>query len=130
MLAAAAPSQPDHHVVVDDGELSATGRNDLSCREALTLLATSGREDSDRLREMRRDRRQAQRVKWTAPVAQEFLGGETLNGLSRRHDVSRNLFRIWVAKYEVGAFDDEFQAADLLQQYEARIAALKRLVGR
>ena len=63
-------------------------------------------------------------------MAQEFLGGETLNGLSRRHDVSRNLFRIWVAKYEVGAFDDEFQAADLLQQYEARIAALKRLVGR
>ena len=69
-------------------------------------------------------------IEFKRQVAQEFLGGETLNGLSRRHDVSRNLIRIWVAKYEAGAFDDEFQAADLLQQYEARIAALKRLVGR
>ena len=34
------------------------------------------------------------------------------------------------AKYESGAFDDEFQASDLLQQYEAKIAALERLVGR
>ena len=33
-------------------------------------------------------------------------------------------------EYEAGAFDDEFQAADLLQQYEAKIAALERLVGR
>ena len=33
-------------------------------------------------------------------------------------------------KYEAGAFYDEFQAADLLQQYEAKIAALERLVGR
>ena len=63
-------------------------------------------------------------------MAQEFLGGETLYGLARRHDVSRNLIRIWVAKYEAGAFDDEVQAADLLQQYEAKIAALERLVGR
>ena len=63
-------------------------------------------------------------------VVQEFLGGEALYGLARRHDVSRNLIRVWVATYEAGAFDDEFQAADLLQQYEARIAALERLVGR
>ena len=53
-------------------------------------------------------------------VVQEFFGGEALYGLARRHDVSRNLIRVWVAKYEAGAFDDEFQAADLLQQYEAR----------
>ena len=33
-------------------------------------------------------------------------------------------------KYEAGAFYDEFQAADLLQQYEAKIAALERLGGR
>ena len=69
-------------------------------------------------------------IEFKRQVAQEFLGGETLYGLSRRHDVSRNLIRIWVAKYEAGAFDDEFQAADLLQQYEAKIAALERLVGR
>ena len=69
-------------------------------------------------------------IEFKRQVAQEFLGGETLYGLARRHDVSRNLIRVWVAKYEAGAFDDEAQAADLLQQYEAKIAALERLVGR
>src|SRR5271166_56970 len=54
-------------------------------------------------------------------VAQEFIAGETLHGLSQRHDVSRQLIRIWVSKYEAGA---------LLQEYEAKIAALERLVGR
>ena len=44
-------------------------------------------------------------------VAQEFIGGETLHGLAKRHDVSRNLIRIWVQKYEAGAFDDDAQAA-------------------
>ncbi|MCA1371176.1 transposase, partial [Bradyrhizobium sp. BRP14] len=39
-------------------------------------------------------------------VAQEFLAGETLHGLAKRHDVSRNLIRIWVQKYEEGAFDE------------------------
>lgn len=63
-------------------------------------------------------------------IAQEFLAGETLHALAKRHDLSRNLIRIWVAKYEAGAFDDEAQAADLLQEYEARIAALERMVGR
>jgi transposase len=63
-------------------------------------------------------------------VAQEFITGETLHGLAKRHDVSRNLIRIWVCKYEEGAFDDDAQAADLIQEYEARIAALERLVGK
>ena len=64
-------------------------------------------------------------IEFKRQVAQEYLGGEILNGLARRHDVSRNLIRVWIAKYEAGAFDDEFQAADLLQQYEAKIAALE-----
>jgi transposase-like protein len=63
-------------------------------------------------------------------VVQEYLGGETLHGLSKRHDVSRQLIRVWLEKYEVGEFDDDAQAADLIQQYEARIAALERLVGK
>ena len=50
--------------------------------------------------------------------------------LAKRHDISRNLIRIWVARYEAGAFDEDTQAADLLQEYEAKIAALERLVGR
>ena len=32
--------------------------------------------------------------------------------------------------HEAGAFDDEFRAADLLQEYEGKIAALERMVGR
>jgi len=47
-----------------------------------------------------------------------------------RHDICRNLIRVGVQKYEAGAFDEDNQTADLLQQYEARIAALERLVGK
>jgi transposase-like protein len=63
-------------------------------------------------------------------VAQEYLGGETLHGLAKRHDIQRQLIHVWVSKYEAGAFDDDAQAADLIQEYEARIAALERLVGK
>lgn len=69
-------------------------------------------------------------IEFKRQVAQEFVTGETLHGLAKRHDVSRNLIRIWVRKYEEGAFDDDAQAADLIQEYEARIAALERLVGK
>lgn len=69
-------------------------------------------------------------IEFKRQVAQEYIAGETLHGLARRHDVSRNLIRIWVQKYEAGAFDEDAAAADLLQQYEARIAALERLVGK
>ena len=68
-------------------------------------------------------------VEFKRQVAQEFLAGETLHGRAKRHDVSRNLIRIWVQKYETGAFDEEALAADLIQEYEARIAALERLVA-
>lgn len=68
-------------------------------------------------------------IEFKRQVAQEFIAGETLHGLAKHHDVSRNLIRIWVRKYEQGAFDDDAQAADLIQEYEARIAALERLVG-
>lgn len=75
-------------------------------------------------------RHRSHSVEFKRQVAQEFLGGETLHGLAKRHDLSRNLIRIWVDKYEAGAFDDDAQAADLIQAYEARIAALERLVGK
>ena len=54
-------------------------------------------------------------IEFKRQVAQEYLAGETLHGLAKRHDISRNLVRIWVAKYEAE---------------EARIAALERLVGK
>src|ERR1700689_3884042 len=69
-------------------------------------------------------------IEFKRQVAQEFLGGETLHGLAKRHDISRNLIRVWVEKCEAGAFDEAASAADLLGQYEARIAALERLVGK
>ena len=69
-------------------------------------------------------------IEFKRQVAQEYLAGDTLHGLAKRHDISRNLIRVWVARYEAGAFDDDARAADLLQEYEAKIAALERLVGR
>lgn len=69
-------------------------------------------------------------VEFKRQVSQEYLSGETLHGLSKRHDLSRNLIRIWVEKYQTGALDEDAAAADLLQTYEARIAALERLAGR
>ena len=75
-------------------------------------------------------RHRSHSIEFKRQVAQEFLGGETLHGLAKRHDISRNLIRIWVDKYEGGALDEEAGAADLVQEYEGRIAALERLVGR
>src|SRR3984885_5606804 len=69
-------------------------------------------------------------IEFKRQIAQDFIAGETLHALAGRHDVSRNLIRIWVRKFEAGAFDDEARAADLLQDYGAKIAALERMVGR
>ena len=75
-------------------------------------------------------RHRSHSVAFKRQVAEEYLAGETLHGLAKRHDLSRNLIRVWLAKYEAGAFDDDAKAAELLQAYEARIAALERLVGK
>src|SRR5437870_6330691 len=69
-------------------------------------------------------------IEFKRQVAQEFIAGESLYALSKRHDISRQLIRVWVQKYEAGALDEDAQAADLLQEYEAKIAALERMVGR
>src|SRR6516164_281201 len=69
-------------------------------------------------------------IEFKRQVAQEYIAGETLHALAKRHDLSRNLIRIWVAKYEAGTFEDDARAADLLREYEAKIAALERMVGR
>ncbi len=75
-------------------------------------------------------RHRSHSVAFKRQVAQEFLAGDTLHGLAKRHDLSRNLIRLWVQKYEAGAFDEDAAAAETIQAYEARIAALERLVGR
>src|SRR5439155_22630719 len=69
-------------------------------------------------------------IEFKRQVVQEFLGGETPHALAKRHGISRNLIKIWVAKYEAGGLDSDAAAADVLADYEARIAALERLVGK
>jgi transposase len=50
-------------------------------------------------------RHRSHSVAFKRQVAQEFVAGETLHGLAKRHDLSRNLIRLWVEKYEGGVFD-------------------------
>ena len=52
-------------------------------------------------------------IEFKRQIAQEFIAGETLHSLAKRHDVSRNLIRIWVKKLEAGAFDEDARAAHL-----------------
>ena len=66
-------------------------------------------------------RQRSHSIAFKRQIAQEFVAGETLYGLAKRHDLSRQLIRVWVQKYETGALDEDAQAADLLQEYEARI---------
>lgn len=69
-------------------------------------------------------------VEFKRQVVQEYLSGEeSLHGLAKRHDICRNLIRVWIEKYEAGAFDEDQEAASLLQDYQAKIAALERKVG-
>jgi transposase-like protein len=69
-------------------------------------------------------RHRSHSIEFKRQAAQEFIAGETLHGLAARHGVSCNLIRVWVMKFEAGAFDEDAEAADLLQEYEAKIAAL------
>ena len=75
-------------------------------------------------------RHRSHSIEFKRRVAQEFNAGETLHALAKRHDVSRTLIRVWVKRLEAGTLDEEAQAADLLQDYEAKIAALERLAGK
>lgn len=68
-----------------------------------------------------------------APIPQQGVGGaghrgilsaETSHGLAKRHELSRNLIRIWAKKYEAGAIDEDAVTVDLVHGYEARIAAI------
>ena len=63
-------------------------------------------------------------------VVEEYHSGTTLHALSKRHDICRQLIRVWIEKHEAGAYDDDAEAVDLIQDRDARIAALERLVGR
>lgn len=63
-------------------------------------------------------------------IFEAYFNGESMRGLSQSYDVCRTLIPIWVEKYERGEFDDDAVEEELIPEYEARIAALERLVGR
>lgn len=75
-------------------------------------------------------RHRTHNVAFKRQVVQEYLGGEPLRGLAARHELSRNLIRIWIEKYEAGHFDEGEATTATMEAYEARIAALERLVGK
>jgi transposase-like protein len=62
-------------------------------------------------------RQRSHSIEFKRQVAQEFVAGETLYALAKRHDISRQLIRVWVQKYEAGGLDEDAQAAELLQEY-------------
>ena len=53
----------------------------------------------------------------------------SLTELARRHDISRELLRIWVKKYEAGEFASDGPAKSDRRAYEVKIAGLERKVG-
>ena len=69
-------------------------------------------------------------VEFKRRVAEAYLSdGTSLSGLARRHDISRELLRTWVKKYEAGEFASGGSPRADRRAYEAKIASLERKVG-
>jgi transposase len=69
-------------------------------------------------------------VEFKRRVAEEHLSGSaSLSELARRHDISRELLRIWVKKYEAGEFAGDGPPRADRRAHEAKIAGLERKVG-
>jgi hypothetical protein len=47
-------------------------------------------------------RQRSHSIEFKRQVAQDFIAGESLYALSKRDDISRQLIRVWVQKYEAG----------------------------
>ncbi len=62
-------------------------------------------------------------------VEEHFGSGAGLSELARRHDISRELLRTWVKKYEAGEFASDGPARPDRRACEAKIAGLERKVG-
>ena len=62
-------------------------------------------------------------------VEEHLSGGAGLSELARRHDISRELLRTWVTKYEAGEFAGDGPPRADGRAYEAKIASLERKVG-
>ena len=69
-------------------------------------------------------------IEFKRRVAEEHLGGGVgLSELARRHDISRELLRLWVRKHEAGEFASGGSPRADRRAYEAKIASLERKVG-
>jgi transposase len=69
-------------------------------------------------------------IEFKRRVAEEHLGGGIgPSELARRHDISRELLRLWVKKYEAGEFAGGGSPRADRRAYEAKIAGLERKVG-
>src|ERR671932_274257 len=68
-------------------------------------------------------------VEFKRQVVEDHLGGVSLNQLARRHDISRELLRTWVKKYEAGDLAGGRATTPDRRAYEAKIAGLEREVG-
>ena len=68
-------------------------------------------------------------VEFKRQLVEEHLGGVSLNHLARRHDISRELLRTWVKKYEAGDLAGGRPTTPDRRAYEAKIAGLERKVG-
>ncbi len=62
-------------------------------------------------------------------VEEHLSGGVRLSELARRHDISRELLRIWARKREAGEFAGDGPPKADRRAYEAKIASLERKVG-
>lgn len=73
-------------------------------------------------------------------VVQDYLAGQTLHNLSRRHNLPQSLIRIWVDQYvnptpgddpgEAVTLDEIAELAQTIHECEVRIEAIERLVAR
>jgi transposase len=69
-------------------------------------------------------------IEFKRQVAEEHLSqGTSLSQLARRHDVSRELLRIWVRKHEAGELASDSPGKADRRAHEAKIAGLERKVG-
>ena len=69
-------------------------------------------------------------IELKGPVGQEFISGETSHGLSKRHAISRQMIRIWSAKYETDARAEEAQAAHSVGPDQGHVTVLEALITR
>ena len=68
-------------------------------------------------------------IEFKRQLVEEHLGGVSLTELARRHDISRELLRTWVKRYEAGDLAGGRPTTPDRRAYEAKIAGLERKVG-